>query len=113
MFITILYIFTACICCFSIIQVSNLRKERETLIARQQAENSGDSQRVRVLQRENAQMHLKTKGLLTELEEIRAQREHVGLQSENVSRLQYKQLAEHAANIKAMEVRSEPKYTRL
>ena len=49
-------------------------------------------------------MHLKMKGLLTELEEIRAQREHQGLQSDHVSRMQSKQLAEHSANIKALEV---------
>ena len=88
-------------CC----QVTNLRKERETIIARQQGEPSSDSQRVRVLQRENAQLHLKVKGLLTELEEIRAQREHLGMQSDHVSRLQSKQLQEHAANIRALEVR--------
>ena len=81
-----------------------MRKEREALIARHQSENSIDSQRVRVLQRENAQLHLKVKALLTELEEIRAQREHTGLQSESTSRLQNKQLAEHAANIRALEV---------
>lgn len=63
-----------------------------------------DVQRVRVLQRENAQLHLKIKGLLTELEEIRAQREHLGLQSDHVTRLQTKQLTENAANVRALEV---------
>ena len=85
-------------------QVTNLRKERESLVARQQSEGSQDGQRVRALQRENAQLNLKVKGLLTELEEIRAQREHLGLQSDNVARLQSKQLAEHAANVKALQV---------
>ena len=88
-------------------QVTNLRREREMMISRQQGESSGDAQRVRVLQRENAQLHLKMKGLLTELEEIRSQREHLGLQSDNVSRLQAKQLAEHAANVKSLEVNSQ------
>ncbi len=85
-------------------EVSNLRKEREMIIGRSQAEGPGDAQRVRVLQRENAQLHLKLKGLLTELEEIRAQREHQGLQSDHVGRMQSKQLAENQANIKALEV---------
>ena len=85
-------------------QVANLRKEREMMITRQQADYGGDAQRIRLLQRENAQLHLKVKGLLTELEEIRSQREHLGLQSDNVSRLQSKQLAEHAANVKSLEV---------
>ena len=44
-------------------------------------------------------------GLLSELEEIRAQSEHIGIQTDSVARLQTKQLAEHAANIKALEVR--------
>ena len=43
-------------------------------------------------------------GLLSELEEIRAESEHTGIQSDSVTRLQTKQLAEHAANIKALEV---------
>ncbi len=43
-------------------------------------------------------------GLLTELQEIRAQSEYTGIQSDSVNRLQTKQLAEHAANIKALEV---------
>lgn len=88
-------------------EVSNLRKERETLIARHQTDGSGEGQRVRVLQRENAQLNLKVKGLLTELEEIRAQREHLGLQSDSVTRLQNKQLAEHSANVKALQTERE------
>lgn len=88
-------------------EVTNLRKEREAQIARQQHDSGGDTQRVRVMQRENAQLHLKVKGLLTELEEIRAQREHQGLQSDSVTRLQAKQMAEYAANIKALETERE------
>ena len=74
------------------------------IMARSQTDTNSDTQRVRTLQRENAQLHLKMKGLLNELEEIRAQREHQGLQSDHVTRLQSKQLAEHAANVKALQV---------
>lgn len=84
-------------------EVTNLRKEREAIILKQQTDVTQDVQRVRVLQRENAQLHLKIKGLLTELEEIRAQREHLGLQSDHVTRLQTKQLTENAANVRALE----------
>ena len=59
---------------------------------------------MRTLQRENAQLHLKLKGVLSELEEIRAQKEHTGLQSDSVLRLQTKQIAEHQANVKSLEV---------
>ena len=84
-------------------QVVNLRKDRETILTRSQGDE-GDAQKMRTLQRDNAQLHLKLKGVLSELEETRAQREHVGLQSENLSRLQAKQLAEHTATNKALEV---------
>ncbi|XP_064633317.1 centrosomal protein of 83 kDa-like [Lineus longissimus] len=84
-------------------EVTNLRKEREATIARQLSEVSHDTQKVRQLQRDNAQLHLKVKGLLSELEEIRAQREHLGMQSDHVSRIQTKQLTEHASNIRALQ----------
>lgn len=85
--------------------MSNLRKDREAIMSRSHGGADGtDPQRLRALQRENAQLHLKLKGLLSELEEIRAQREHLGLQSDSVSRLQSKQLAEHSASVKALEV---------
>ena len=84
-------------------QVINLRKDREAILSRSQTDDS-DGHRLRTLQRDNAQLHLKLKGVLAELEETRAQREHVALQSENMSRLQSKQLAEHTASVKALEV---------
>ena len=43
-------------------------------------------------------------GLLTELEEIRAQREHLGVQADNVTRVQIKQLTEYQSNIRTLEV---------
>ncbi|XP_019633457.1 PREDICTED: centrosomal protein of 83 kDa-like [Branchiostoma belcheri] len=84
-------------------EIMDLRKDREAILARQQEEEDHDSQRVRTLQKENAQLHLKVKGLLTELEEIRAQRESSGMQSDHVSRLQAKQLAETTASLRAAE----------
>ncbi|XP_070558809.1 centrosomal protein of 83 kDa-like isoform X1 [Ptychodera flava] len=88
-------------------EMENLRRDRETIAARFSSENNQDAQRVRVLQRENAQMNLKMKGLLTELEEIRAQREQAGLQSDHVARMQTKQLTENAATIKSLESEKE------
>ena len=60
---------------------------------------------MRTLARDNAQLHLKMKGLLSELDEVRAQNEHQGLQSDHVTRLQVKQLAETTTSLKASEVR--------
>ena len=45
-----------------LLQVSNLRKERETILARTQTDGGYDQQKSRTLQRENAQLHLKVKG---------------------------------------------------
>ncbi|XP_050412779.1 centrosomal protein of 83 kDa [Patella vulgata] len=88
-------------------EVTNLRKERDSTINRVQTECSQDSQKVRVLQRENAQLHLKLKGLLSELEEIRSEREKLGLDSDSVSRIQSKQLSENVGVIKALEAERE------
>ena len=81
-----------------------MRKERETTIQKIQSEGTQDSQRVRVLQRENAQLHLKIKGLMTEMDEVRAQREKIGTESESLVRTQGKQISEYQSSIKALEV---------
>ena len=76
------------------------------MLSRQSASEGGAdvAQRLRNLQRENAQLQLKMKGVVTEMEELQAQREHSGVTSENVQRLQVKQIAEHNAITKALEV---------
>lgn len=84
--------------------MTNLRREREASVTRQQQESSADAQHWRSVQRENVQLNLKVKGLLAELDELRSQREHSGLQADSVTRLQVKQMAEHSATIKALEV---------
>lgn len=90
--------------------MANLRKELESVSAKLHGDPNEDSVRIRNLQRENAQLNVKLKGLTSELEEIRAQKEHTGLQSDNITRLQNKQLAEHQANIKALQVVSSGDY---
>jgi len=84
--------------------VTNLRQERKEMLARQQQESTTDGAHVRSVQRENVQLNVKVKSLLAELEELRSQREHVGLQADSVTRLQVKQLAELSASVKALEV---------
>ncbi|XP_052781716.1 centrosomal protein of 83 kDa-like [Mya arenaria] len=88
-------------------EVENLRKERESTLQKIQTEGSQDSQRVRVLQRENAQLHLRIKGLMTEMDEVRAQREKVGHESESLVRIQGKQISEQQAIIKSLEAERE------
>ena len=84
--------------------MSNLRRERDEMLTHQQQESTTDAAHVRAVQRENVQLNLKLKSVLAELEEIRSQREHVGMQADNVTRLQVKQLAELSATVKALEV---------
>lgn len=84
-------------------EVTNLRKERENILERQQKESTNDTQHLRAVQKENIQLNLKVKSLLSELEEIRAQREQVGLQADSVTRLQVKQLTELQSSLKAIE----------
>ena len=88
-----------------------MRREREEMLARQEQESTTDAAHVRGVQRENVQLNLKVKSLLTELEEIRSQREHVGMQADNITRLQVKQLAELSASVKALEVWISDHYT--
>lgn len=73
-------------------------------ITKIQTEGSQDSHRARILQRENAQLHLKIKGLITEMDEVRAQKEKTGSESESLVRIQGKQITEHQATIKSLEV---------
>ncbi|XP_074644113.1 centrosomal protein of 83 kDa-like [Tubulanus polymorphus] len=84
-------------------EVVNLRKEREALALRQQSDVVNDTQKVRTLQRENAQLLLRLKGLSEELEDVRVKKEHQGYESESVTRVQAKQITESAGNIKALQ----------
>lgn len=89
------------------LELRNLRQDRDSAIAKIQAETSQDTQKVRILQRENAQLHLQVKELLVELEEIRAMREKSGLDADNISRTQTKQISEHQATIRSLEAERE------
>lgn len=88
-------------------EVSNLRKEREATITKIKKETVDDSERVRIVQRENAQLHMKLKTLNGELEEIRAHREKQGFESDSLTRVQQKQITEQAATIKSLEAERE------
>nr|XP_022301785.1 centrosomal protein of 83 kDa-like isoform X1 [Crassostrea virginica] len=88
-------------------EVTNLRKERETTITKVREESSQDAERVRILQKENAQLLLKLKTLTLELEEIHAQREKQGFETDNITRVQNKQITELSVTIKALETERE------
>ncbi|KAK3751352.1 hypothetical protein QZH41_009306 [Actinostola sp. cb2023] len=85
------------------LEINSLRKERDLLLQKQQQDGPTDAHRARTLQRENTQLHMKLKNLLSELEEIRSQRENAGLQSDHVSRLQARQVSELTSKCKAFE----------
>ena len=56
------------------------------------------------MQKDNSTLNHRVKSLLTELEELRSQREKSGLESDHVHRLQNKQMTEFQANVRALEV---------
>ena len=85
--------------------MTNLRKERETTIAKVKADSTQDAERARMLQKENAQLLLKLKTISTELEDLRAQREKSEFDHDNITRVQAKQLTEYSASVKGLEVR--------
>ena len=84
-------------------ETTNLRRERDILINKNQAGGSTEAQSKRTLACDTAQL----KGLLSELDEVRAQNEHQGSQSDHVTRLQVKQLAETTTSLKASETARE------
>ncbi|XP_061187305.1 centrosomal protein of 83 kDa-like [Saccostrea echinata] len=88
-------------------EVTNLRKERETTITKVREESSQDTERVRILQKENAQLLLKLKTLTLELEELHAQREKQGFETDNITRVQAKQITELSASVKGLETERE------
>jgi len=89
------------------IELKNLREDRDTAINKIQAETAQDMQKVRSLQRENAQMHLQLKEVFVELEESRAQCEKTGLDADSVSRTQLRQLSETSASVRSLEAERE------
>ncbi|CAL1527078.1 unnamed protein product [Lymnaea stagnalis] len=89
------------------IELTNVRQDRDTTITKVQAETDQDTQKVRVLQRENAQLYLQVKELLVELEEVRAQKEKLSLDSDNVNHTQAKQISDQQATIRTIEAERE------
>lgn len=84
-------------------EICSLKQERDCLLRRCEQQHPPDAQNRRELQRENAQLHMKIKALLIELDEIRTQQEASGIQSDHVSRLQARQLIEMTAKCKFLE----------
>lgn len=105
-----------------------MARDKDDLVHRLHQDNSTDSDRLRNVQKENVTLnhrvsrHLfiprmlsivcayftfgeQVKSLLNELDELRGQREKLGLESDHVLRLQSKQMTEFQANVRALEVR--------
>jgi len=88
------------------VQSENHRREKEALSSRQLSNDatSIDSAQRRQLQKDNAQLRVKVTELLKELEEVRNEREQLGQPPDVVTRLQAKQIAQHAERNRALEV---------
>ncbi|KAK6994788.1 centrosomal protein of 83 kDa-like isoform X1 [Biomphalaria glabrata] len=85
------------------IELTNLRQDRDATITKIQTETGSDLQKVRVLQRDNAQLNLQVKELLNELEEVRALKEKLSLESDNIMRTHTKQVSEQISTIRSLE----------
>lgn len=70
-------------------------------------QDSGDVYKVRILQKENTQLNLRVKSLLTELEELRDLKETANLQTDQASRLQARQLSELTLQCRSLEAEKE------
>jgi len=87
------------------IEIEVLNKDKEDLIDQlRRMDEQNDAQKIRILQKDNAQLNMKVKSLLDELDEIREKREASGLQSDHVSRLQARQLTELSGHCKSLEM---------
>ncbi|KAK7102441.1 hypothetical protein V1264_020657 [Littorina saxatilis] len=89
------------------LEVTNLRRERDVVLSKVTAESSNDAGRVRVLQRDNATLHVRIKGLLAELEELRSEKEKQGLEADSIHRTHEKQINELQSTLRSLEVERE------
>lgn len=85
-------------------EISSYVAERKALLARQERDVPSDLQRIRELQRENTELQEKVKGVLNEIEELRAQKQHASAQIEQSFQAQAQQFAELQALNKTLEV---------
>lgn len=89
------------------LEVTNLRKERDATLIKVQSESSNDAGKVRVLQRDNAALHVRIKGFTAEIEELRSEKEKLTLDADSVQRTQEKQIADLQATLRSLEVERE------
>ncbi|XP_066930488.1 centrosomal protein of 83 kDa-like [Clytia hemisphaerica] len=89
------------------LEKETLRKEIASL--REELENAepADVQRLRSLQKENAQLTLRVKGLHAELEEMREKKETINSQIDQQNRLQARQISELNVRCKSLETEKE------
>lgn len=85
------------------VEISNFQSKLDDLLLEKHQENKHDGQQLHSLQKENSQLQLKIKSLLAELEEVRKSKEKTGLQSDNIVKLQTRQLTENAVTIKTLK----------
>lgn len=80
-------------------ELTALVEERKSLLARQDRDIPSEMQRIRLLERENGELRQRVKSLLTENEEVQAEKELVHEHNQQDHQLQSRTLAElHALN---------------
>ncbi|TPX57525.1 hypothetical protein PhCBS80983_g03781 [Powellomyces hirtus] len=77
--------------------------ENRMLELRQCLETSTDPQRLRELQRDNADLQLRVSSMLPELEELRAEKEKLHIDNEQLSRLSKRRLLDEISHSKSLQ----------
>ncbi|XP_047128729.1 centrosomal protein of 83 kDa-like isoform X1 [Hydra vulgaris] len=81
----------------------SLQKQVLSLTEQLNNQDPGDRHKLRTLQKENTQLSLRLKSVLSEIEELRDKRETSNLQLDQASRLQARQISELAMKCKSLE----------
>ncbi|KAJ3058516.1 Centrosomal protein of 83 kDa, partial [Quaeritorhiza haematococci] len=76
-------------------------------------ESLSDTERLRTLQRENSELSTKTQGLLSELEEIRAEKEALSIKYEQQERLYQRKILEETAHAKDVQAENDSMKTQI
>jgi hypothetical protein len=88
-------------------EIEAMLKERHEWLVRMEEETPLEAQKLRALQRENTQLNVRVKGLVTELEELKAQHESQLLQTEQACHGQARKLSDLQAMLKVFETEGE------
>ncbi|KAG1679708.1 Centrosomal protein [Nymphon striatum] len=84
-------------------EIANLHKKLQVIQLKSAADSSYDTEQLQKLRRENTHLHVKVKSLLSEINDLRAQEQHINSEKDEITKLRNKQIADCIENIKNLE----------